>query len=307
MNKIFSFKDLDDHYYFVFCGISLNFKHKCHFKYKKASEYGLTQEKRNPQLIVSLTSYPARINSVHKTINTLLTQSLKADKIILWLANEQFPNLEADLPKELLDLKELGLTIKWCEDLKSYKKLVPALIEYPEDIIVTADDDVYYQPNTLKILYEAYLKNPANIYSRRTVKLQINNGVLEGVSARKDGFKYLKEASYFNQLMGGGGCLYPPHSLYKDCTNVEKIRNTIPSHDDAYFWSMAILNKTKIQAVGGFDESLHFVEGTQEVGLMYVNKDGQSGISLENAYKVMIKEYPEILEILEQKYNARTN
>ncbi len=41
--------------------------------------------------------------------------------VILYLAEEQFPNKEADLPGKLLKFKENGLTIKWCEDLKSYK------------------------------------------------------------------------------------------------------------------------------------------------------------------------------------------
>jgi glycosyltransferase involved in cell wall biosynthesis len=56
------------------------------------------------KITISLTSYPARINIVHKAILTLLNQSKKAAKIILWLASEEFPNKELDLPKELLAL-----------------------------------------------------------------------------------------------------------------------------------------------------------------------------------------------------------
>ena len=55
-----------------------------------------------PKLIVSLTSFPARINTVHQVIESLLNQTKKADKIILWLAPEQFPNGEKDLPEKLL-------------------------------------------------------------------------------------------------------------------------------------------------------------------------------------------------------------
>ena len=57
------------------------------------------------ELIVSLTSYPARIDTVNQTIETLLNQSLCPDKVILWLAPEKFPNREADLPQQLLDLR----------------------------------------------------------------------------------------------------------------------------------------------------------------------------------------------------------
>lgn len=61
------------------------------------------------KIIVSLTSYPARISTVHLTIDTLLSQTRKADKIILWLAPEQFPNKEDDLPAQLLAQTEGGI------------------------------------------------------------------------------------------------------------------------------------------------------------------------------------------------------
>ena len=56
-------------------------------------QFGLNKtEEREKQLIVTLTSFPERINEVHLCINTLLNQTLKPDKIILWLAEEEFPN-----------------------------------------------------------------------------------------------------------------------------------------------------------------------------------------------------------------------
>ncbi|MDR1614865.1 MAG: glycosyltransferase, partial [Campylobacteraceae bacterium] len=91
--------------------------------------------KNDAELIVSLTSYPARIKTVHKTIETLLSQSHKADKVILWLTYEEFPNKEKDLPKELINLTKSGLSIFWCENLKPYNKLIPTLKEYPNSII----------------------------------------------------------------------------------------------------------------------------------------------------------------------------
>lgn len=304
MFKIFSFKNFDDHYHISIFGIHFCLKHKSDFEYKEAVEYGVTKDKREPRLIVSLTSYPARINTVYKTINTLLNQTIKADEVILWLSDEQFPNLEEDLPQNLLRLKSLGLTIKWCKDFKSYKKLLPALVEYPEDIIVTADDDVYYQSDTLKRLYEAYKKDSKNVYVRRSVRLELQNNKLSRVSARKYGYNCLKNASYFNQLMGGSGCLYPPHSLFKDCVNYDIVSQTVPTHDDVYFWTMAVLNNTKIQVIGGFDVDLHFVEDTQNVGLINVNKKESVGVSLEEAYGIMLQKYPQILTILKGELNG---
>lgn len=295
MNKYAFFKDLDSHYIIYFLGMSLKIKHKCRFKYEPVKKFGLNEERRKPAIIVSLTSYPARINTVHITVNTLLNQTLKPNKVILWLAREQFD----DVPEELKKLERYGLTIKWCdEDLKSYKKLVPALLKYPDDIIVTADDDVYYDSCMLEHLYKAYLKNPCNIYVRRAVRLAFDGVCLKGISPRKYLYRNERTTSFFNQIMGGSGCLYPPKSLYKDVTDISKIKRLVPTHDDAFFWAMAVLNDTKIQVVDGFDADLDYVEGTQDVGLIHQNRERGEGVCLEEAYKILIKEYPQILNKL---------
>ena len=66
--------------------------------------YGLNTEHREETYIVSITSFPARINEIWITIETLLRQSFKPDKIILWLGEEQFPDKQ--LPESLTMLKE---------------------------------------------------------------------------------------------------------------------------------------------------------------------------------------------------------
>ena len=64
-------------------------------------KYGLNTEPRSHELIVSLTSYPARINELYACVFSLLEQSVKADRVILYLAKPQFPGLEKDLPEAL--------------------------------------------------------------------------------------------------------------------------------------------------------------------------------------------------------------
>ena len=51
--------------------------------------------KHHPRIIVSMTSYPARINTVHLAIRSLLAQKVLPDKIVLWLCKSDFPNREA--------------------------------------------------------------------------------------------------------------------------------------------------------------------------------------------------------------------
>ena len=56
-------------------------------------------------MVVSLTTFPLRIGKVHLTIQSILRQSRPADRILLWLSKEEFPE-EAQLPANLLRLKE---------------------------------------------------------------------------------------------------------------------------------------------------------------------------------------------------------
>jgi len=300
MKKLFSFRDFDTHYIITFFGIQINIRHKNNFNYKPAVEYGITTEKRSPQLIVSLTSFPARINTVHLTINTLLRQKTKPDRIILWLTEEQFPN--KNLPSELTRLLDLGLEIKYCEDLKSYKKLVPALREFPNDIIVTADDDMYYKEDWLEGLYNAYLKNPENIYTRRGCRIKIVDNKITVLKPRSYNFDYKFPIDMNNLIMGGSGTLYPPKSLYKDIFNIEQVKSLIPTHDDIYFWIMAILNNKKIGVVGGFDYSFYYTEAASSNGLCTVNTSQGCGMTSEDAFKKIAETYPEVIDKLKEDF-----
>ena len=299
IKKFFFFKNIDAHFYIeLFKTIKLSLKNNFKFNYKEAKGYSLTNEKRTPQLIVSLTSFPARIPTIDKTINTLLNQTIKPDRLILWLAEEQFPNKEGDLTQELLNLKEKGLEIRWCEDLRSYKKLVPALREFPEDIIVTADDDLYYQQDWLESLYNEYLQNPNYIYIRRACRIKLKNNVFSvNPSYAKSDFK----PTFLNQLLGGAGALYPPHSLHEDIFNVEQIKTLIPTHDDIYFWIMAVLKGTKIKLVKIKDASLYTVEDTQRYGLCKVNNALSIGMSPATATERILEKYPQAYELIERE------
>jgi glycosyltransferase involved in cell wall biosynthesis len=249
----------------------------------------------NDDVIISLTSYPARIKTVHKTIETLLNQSHKANKIILWLAEEQFPNKAKDLPKELVDLTNNGLTISWCEDIKSYKKLIPALKLYPNSIIVTADDDLYYQKTWLEKLYLAYLKQPNIVHCHRAHRITFENGQIEPYKNWK--FSVEKaNLSFLNFLTSGGGALYPPNIFYKDILKKEIFTKLSPKADDIWFWAMVVLNGVKINVVDNSDRNLSYVEDTQEVGLWHQNiTNGDNDKQLGNLFRY----YPQLLKVIQ--------
>lgn len=299
LKKYFNYKDFDGHYIFTLFGLKIGVKHKCNFKYKPAIEYGITVERRTPQYIVSLTSFPARINTAHLAINTLLQQTFKPDRIILWLASEQFAKKEKDLPQEILKLVGLGLEIKWTEDLKSYKKLLPALKEYPEDIIITADDDIYYEKDWLETLHQKHIEFPDCVVCQRPRRLELKEDKINVLTSRKSEGLDLSKPDYFNQMLGGTGCLYPPHSLHSDIFNIEKINRLLPTNDDIYFWAMAVLRGTKIAVAKGFNGNIYQMD-LKETSLCKINTYLEQEES-NNPFEIMVKEYPEIIEILKKE------
>lgn len=199
-------------------------------------------------------------------------QSFKPDVIILQLSEEDFPNKEKDLPNNILKLKKYGITINWNKDnIKSYKKLIPTLIEYPNDIIITVDDDFIYDKNLVKYLWQSYTKNPEFIHCHRTTKISFfNNDVIAEPK------KYYDNPSFANKLVGCGGCLYPPNSLYTDITNKNLFLELAPTNDDIWFWLMAVMNNTKIKIIDNhISKPVEILETKKGPCLCHINDSGE--------------------------------
>ncbi|MCR4774987.1 MAG: hypothetical protein K5869_01270 [Saccharofermentans sp.] len=211
----------------------------------KAKKKCLNTSKRERRITVSLTSYPERIGLVSKAIITILNQkACKPDTVELWLAKEQFPGGTDELPETLKELTRCGLEICWCEDLRSYKKLIPALKKHPDEIIVTADDDAYYSRRWLEHLYVSYLEDPSNIHCHRATPFYFDGNTFSTII---DGRHYHKGASVLNMQVGCAGVLYPPAAFGPDVLNESLFKRLTPTADDIWFWIMAVRYGKKIQ------------------------------------------------------------
>lgn len=111
------------------------------------------------KLIVSLTSYPARLNNAIKTLVTVYEQRVAPDQVLLWLASSDFPNREKELPEKLIRMtEENGLSIRWYGgNLRTYDKYILAVNAYPDAMVIAVDDDVLYYDQFTENLYHSYL------------------------------------------------------------------------------------------------------------------------------------------------------
>lgn len=220
------------------------------------------------RLIVSLTSWAPRIRAVDQAIRSILRQTMRADKIILWLSEDEFPLREKQLPLSLLELAGRGLEIRWCENLGPYKKLVPALREYPEDIIITSDDDIEHEEDWLEKLWHSYQRRPGCVSCHRATKIIFGEGEVKWIAG---GREYYRDPSFLNKQTGCKGVLYPSHILDTEAVNESEFTRLAPSSDDIWFWVMGILNGAKVAVCENHNLDLKHIGNTQSVALCKTN------------------------------------
>lgn len=249
--------------------------------------------------VVSLTSYPGRIATVDQTIRSILNQDIPPKEVVLYLADSQFPEREGGLPSSLTDLLGKGLVIRWCEDMRSYKKLIPALSDYPEDIIITADDDVIYPGNWLRTLLTAHFRQPEEVQCLRGRKILMEQGHFLPYSEYRL-IKYDEPSSFFILQTGLGGCLYKKSMLHEDVARKELFTSLCADGDDIWFWAMAVLKGTKIHwCAPGLNDPL-YIEGTQESGTCLWEQNKQGGN--DEHFMKLVNHYPQLADIADQVF-----
>lgn len=204
-------------------------------------------------LVVTLTSYPPRFRHLSKTLRSLLDQTITPDSVILWIAQSDIVHL----PDDVLVLRNHGLEIRECEEIGSYKKLIPAWYENRARYFVTADDDVYYPPHWLKGLVETSHKNPGSVVAWRAHEALLDD-LGELVPYRE--WRHATHRTTVNERgsllfpTGVGGVLYPPHAFSAEVADASLFMRLAPHGDDIWlFWQARAANTGHKRVPAQFD------------------------------------------------------
>jgi hypothetical protein len=229
-------------------------------------------------LVVSLTSYPARFGTLALTLQGILRQSVRPDRVILWLDDGD----QAMLPSNVAALP--GLEIRVCPPWRSYKKIVPTLLAHPEAFIVTADDDVYYPQNWLRRLVEAAADAQVACHRAHRITLRDSRPVpyadwRHNVNA--------PERSPLTFLTGVSGVIYAPGVFHPDVTRADLFTRLAPCSDDVWLYWMHRLNGIQAQKIGPRARILEW-EGSQAQSLRAANLHGMGN---DRAIDAMIAHY----------------
>lgn len=246
---------------------------------------------RDEKLIISLTTYPGRIKQVFYAIKSLMIQSYQADKIILWLAETQFPNRK--LPKNIHFLEAKGLTIRWCDDLRSHKKYFYVLQEQkPNDIVATFDDDIIYEYDALEKLIISHKKFPNSIICNRGYEIIFdkNNKILPCYYWKLNTNYGIDKPVIRILASTGYGCLYPYNIMPKITFDWNIIKENALTADDIWVRFCAILNHVPIIKTKKTIAILVQVYGSQKETLTRINDiQGENDKVIDNLLNIFNK------------------
>ena len=230
---------------------------------------GVTATKRAEEVIISLTSYPARFATTWLAIESLLRQQEKPDRIVLNLFEGEFPGRV--LPWFIQQQMRRGLEINWCpENLKVYLKVIPTIQKYPNAAVVAVDDDVIYPKDRLKNLLDGYRQHPDCVIASdvRVVGttgdfiLPVNSWHFTGWYHSSEGFTVPRQDIIPEGVFG---ILIPPRTFYKDLLRKDLFFSLCPNDDDLWTYAMITMSDKKIVKVERKKQPIINVEGSQEV------------------------------------------
>lgn len=205
-----------------------------------SSESGISAQKLcNHEVIVTLTSFGDRLQDVYLAIESIMQGSMLPNRIILWLAEDMSGKV---LPITLQKQKSRGLEIEYTPDTRSYKKLIPTLLKYPDAVCITIDDDQIYNFDLVENLVNSYNEDPGCIHACRVHRIKVDSKGCLLPYNDWDWCSGSRQATKYNFATTGGGVLYPPHSLSPHVIESESYTRLAPLADDVWFYAMALLN-----------------------------------------------------------------
>ena len=255
----------------------------------------MSSNTQKQQVVVSMTSFPAAIQYAAGAIRSLLNGAVLPDKLILYLTFSQFP--DSKIPEELRKLAEQNPVFEirnYDRDIRSYRKLIPALSDFPEAVIVTVDDDVAYHKNMLRDLLAIHAQYPKAVIAHRAKRIKLGKPYREWKKYRWYDFLLKKiHSDYLNLQTGVGGVLYPPHSLKKEMIDVDLFTALAPSTDDIWFWAAGVANGYPVIPVPFGHNKPRGLDKPKELSLKTTNFKGGTDRNL-TALEAILSRFPDI-------------
>lgn len=107
------------------------------------------------RIVVSLTTYKRRINNIPAVLDSIFSQSLEPDLVVINLAINEI------IPEGVYNyIESHAIEINRVPDTKVYKKLIPTLKKYPSDCVIAIDDDFLYPKDMIETFITMHKQYP---------------------------------------------------------------------------------------------------------------------------------------------------
>lgn len=236
-------------------------------------------------ITVNLTTTCQRLPLCKITLMSLCLQSRQPDEIRLWVSTEPYlrdggirnknelNHYFNDLPAEWMR----RIKVCWVANTGPYRKLIPALRDAgPDDLLVTADDDIVYGENWLSTLLQAYEPDSNVAIAGRVRKKRYN---AFGRTMSYMNWDILHDAALISEgyiiTFGGGAVL--SRSMFREQDILDDaFLDVAPTADDLWYSKLLLRNNTRVRVVPGVLREMHFIEHTD--GLVNHNHPGQAAL-----------------------------
>jgi hypothetical protein len=218
-------------------------------------------------VIISLTTIEPRLQIADLVIRSLKAQSVSPKKILLWVHE----SLEHSIPSKLFGLQDAVFEIRTTHLHCSHKKLIHTITAYPDEKIITCDDDLMYRPDWLSLLNEESLRFPHAIIANqtRTIKTDDKGEFLPYEQWPTDRWEGEDPARILP--IGAEGVLYPPNTLHPLFNREDLFLKLSPKADDLWFKAMSLMNGTECRHASNSGKKGIPIMGSQKFSLKHVN------------------------------------
>ncbi len=222
------------------------------FKIATGTIDGILQEN---DIVVSVTSYGKRVRTMLPyMLYSVCTQEQLPHKVVVYLDSNNWDDKK--LPKILNEYKRIGVEFYYCDDLRSYKKLIPALQMFPMNPILVFDDDFYYNNQYVKWMNNAYNKS-----NKKTVigSWGCTPEKIDGIYIPYNQWKDCTISSSHSSIAfySGYGTLFPPQIFDEEIKKSEIFLKLCPFADDIWFWGMMERQNISRAYLGTFGYGIH--------------------------------------------------
>lgn len=189
-----------------------------------------TPAARHVDCIVSLTTWHRRLDVLPLTLLTLVNQTVRPNKIIIWITSEDYALLD---PATELKFGGAGVEFAICENFGPHKKWLFTRALTGDPRIVLADDDIFYPPYWLENLMRQAGETVCTAHRCHRILVD-EKGEVRPYSTWLKSIRQYGRTSHSFLATNGAGVVFRPSWIPADFYNVKLIRNLCPTADDIW-------------------------------------------------------------------------